>query len=99
MLSQMPTEADIKAALKTIIHPTYGMSLVALQMVRAIRLFPGRIEVDLVMNCPGCPAGQAVLAKTHQAINLLRASDEVQVVVCLLAEVWEPPWQSLINEF
>jgi metal-sulfur cluster biosynthetic enzyme len=95
----MPTEADIQAALKTVIHPTYGMSLVTLQMVRAIRLFPEHIEVDLVMNCPGCPAGQAVLARIRQTLELLCSSDGVQVVICLLPQVWKPPWQSLTQMF
>lgn len=31
----MLTEAEIQVALKTIIGPTYGMSLAALQMVRS----------------------------------------------------------------
>ena len=95
----MLTEAEIQTALKAVIHPTYGMSLVTLQMVRAIRLSPHRIEVDLVMNCPGCPAGQAVLARTQQVLESLRSSDQVQIAVCLLPQVWEPPWQSLNYEF
>jgi metal-sulfur cluster biosynthetic enzyme len=74
------------------------MSLVTLQMVRGIRLSPDCIEVDLVMNCPGCPAGQTVLARTQQALESLPGPG-VQIVIRLLPQVWEPPWQSLAGEF
>ncbi len=94
----MPTEADIQAALKTIIHPTYGMSLAALQMVRAIRLFPERIEVDLVMNCPGCPAGEAALAQARRTLQALLPTGG-QVIMQLLPEVWRSPWEGLAQEF
>ncbi|MFO7679907.1 MAG: iron-sulfur cluster assembly protein [Chloroflexota bacterium] len=95
----MTTEADIQAALKTIIHPTYGMSLIALQMVRAIRLFPERIEVDLVMNCAGCPAGEAALAQARRAIEALLPADGGRVIIQLLPEVWRSPWEGLAQEF
>lgn len=95
----MPTEAEIQAALKTVIHPTYGLSLVMLQMVQGIRLSPGRIEVDLVMNCPGCPAGEAVLARTRQVLQAFVASGDGQVNIRLLPQVWQPPWQSLFDAF
>lgn len=94
----MPTEADIQAALKTIIHPTYGMSLIALQMVRVIRLFPDRIEVDLVMNCAGCPAGEAALAQARRALEALLPGGG-QVIIQLLPEVWRSPWEGLAQEF
>lgn len=95
----MPTEAEIKAALGVVIHPTYGMSLVALQMVKDIRLSSDRIEVDLVMNCPGCPAGEAVLARTRQILQAFVASGDGQVNIRLLPQVWQPPWQSLFDAF
>lgn len=91
----MPTEAEVRAALDAIIHPTYGMSLIALQMVHAIRLFPGRIEVDLAMNCSGCASGQAAIARVQQALKTLGAPGGAQVVVKLSAQMWEPPWHGL----
>jgi metal-sulfur cluster biosynthetic enzyme len=51
----MVTESDIRAVLDGVIHPSFGMSLIALNMVRAVRVSDALVEVDLVMNCPGCP--------------------------------------------
>ncbi len=92
----MPTEADIWAALGDVIHPTYGMSLVTLQMVQAIRITPDCIEIDLVMSCPGCPAGKVALAKAREVMCLLCASGRQRVAISLLPQVWNPPWQALI---
>ena len=85
----MPTEAEVRAALDEVIHPSFGLSLIALEMVRAVRVRDRVIEVDLVMNCPGCPAGEVVLARVHQNLTALLV-DAVQLN--LLPEVWTPPW-------
>jgi metal-sulfur cluster biosynthetic enzyme len=85
----MPTEAEVRAALDEVLHPSFGLSLIALEMVRAVRVHDRVVEVDLVMNCLGCPAGEVVLAQAHQ--NLTALSVEA-VQLNLLPEVWTPPW-------
>ncbi len=86
----MVTEADVRAALERVLHPTFGLSLIALNMVRAVRMSADRIEVDLVMNCPGCPAGEATLAQVRQNLVALNGGD---VRLNLLPQVWTPPWE------
>lgn len=85
----MVTEADVRAALDRVIHPTFGLSLIALNMVRAVRVSESIIEVDLVMNCPGCPAGEVALAQARQNLILLSGRD---VRLNLLPLIWIPPW-------
>ena len=86
----MVTEADVRAVLDEVIHPSFGMSLIALDMVRAVRLVDDRIEVDLVMNCPGCPAGEVALARARQTLT---ASQVGAVRLNLLPDLWTPPWE------
>lgn len=88
----MPTEAEIRAALDEVIHPSFGMSLIALNMVSAVRVSDGAIEVDLVMRaaCPGCLAGKVTLAQAHQNLEALNSGD---VRLNLLPLVWTPPWE------
>ncbi len=86
----MPTEAEIYAALDEVIHPSFGMSLVVLNMVRTVRVSGTAIEVDLVMNCPGCPAGEVVLAQARQNLEALLIGT---VRLNLLPEIWTPPWE------
>ncbi len=86
----MVTEAEVRAALDRVVHPTFGMSLIALNMVRAVRLTPAAVEVDLVMNCPGCPAGEVTLAQARQWLEALNGG---RVRLNLLPQVWTPPWE------
>jgi metal-sulfur cluster biosynthetic enzyme len=70
------------------------MSLVTLEMVRAVRVSTGGIEVDLVMNCPGCPAGEAALTLARKTLRTLNGG---AVRLILLPQVWIPPWELLGN--
>jgi metal-sulfur cluster biosynthetic enzyme len=66
------------------------MSLIVLNMVRAVRVADRVLEVDLVMYCPGCPAGEAVLAQTHRSLSKFNGHT---VRLNLLPKVWTPPWE------
>ena len=70
----------------------FGMSLIALNMVHAVRVSADRIEVDLVMNCPGCPAGEITLAQARQNLMALNSGD---VRLNLLPQIWTPPWEQI----
>ncbi len=86
----MVAETDVRATLDRVVHPTFGLSLIALNMVRAVRVSADRIEVDLVMKCPGCPAGEVALAHARQKLAALQVET---VQLNLLPEVWTPPWE------
>jgi metal-sulfur cluster biosynthetic enzyme len=86
----MVTEADVRTVLDEVIHPSFGVSLTALNMVRAVRVSDDLIEVDLVMNCPGCPAGEVTLAQARKNLAALQGGE---VRLSLLPQVWTPPWE------
>ncbi len=86
----MVTEADVRAALDEVIHPSFGMSLIALEMVRAVHIEPSAITIDLVMNCPGCPAGEIALASARHKIERMQVG---AVQLNLLPAGWTPPWE------
>ncbi|GIL13308.1 MAG: hypothetical protein BroJett038_20280 [Chloroflexota bacterium] len=73
----MPDEAEVRAILAEVIHPTFGMNVLALGMVRTVRISSSGIEIHLVMNCPGCPAGEVVLARIREKLSKLIGADEV----------------------
>ncbi len=88
----MVTEAEVRAALDEVIHPSFGMSLIALDMVRAVHIEQSAITIDLVMNCPGCPAAEITLSLARKQIEALRAG---VVRLNLLPYLWTPPWEQL----
>jgi metal-sulfur cluster biosynthetic enzyme len=87
----MVTEVEVHAALDGVVHPSFGISLTALGMVRVVRVERSEIAVDLVMNCPGCPSGQAALALARQVLGHLNGGGSVKVT--LLPDNWRPPWE------
>ena len=88
----MITQAEVRAALNGVIHPSFGMSLVALGMIRSVRVSLDAIEVDLVLNCPGCPAAEAALSLAHKTLTELSNGSSVRLN--LLPQIWEPPWRT-----
>lgn len=86
----MLTEDDVRTLLHEVIHPSFGLSLIALDMVRAVRVSDDAIEVDLVMNCPSCPSGEMALASARQALQALNLR---AVRLTILPQVWVPPWE------
>lgn len=84
------TLAKIREALRGVVHPSYGMDVVALNMVRDLRLNDGTVEVRLVIPCPGCPASQVTLAQIERAVRQVNGDRRLRIT--LLAERWTPPW-------
>ena len=87
----MVTEAEVRTVLDHVFHPSFGMSLTALEMVHAVRVSSSSIEVDLVMNCPGCPGAEGALALARRMLHALIGEGAVRLMVLPL--VWRPPWE------
>ncbi len=90
----MITKADVRTVLDEVIHPSFGMLIIALDMVRTVRVGADRIEVDLVMNCPGCPAGEVALALARKSLAALNGR---AVKLNLLPQVWAPHGSNLLD--
>lgn len=87
----LPSEPEVRAALSRVIHPTYGMSIVGLGMLRGVAVSEAGVEVELALNCPGCPAGQLTLGRVRQALESLIPPGAGEVVIRLSPESWRPP--------
>ncbi len=87
----LPSEPEVRAALSRVIHPTYGMSIVGLGMLRGVAISEAGVEVELAMNCPSCPAGQLTLGRVRQALESLVQPGMGQVTIQLSTEPWRPP--------
>lgn len=82
------SEDLVLAELDRLIYPTFGESIVALGMVKSVILDEKGIQVNMIMNCPGCPAGQVTLSHVHRALRKLLESADQEVIVSLLPQVW-----------
>ena len=81
---------EVMQALYDIVDPEIGMSIVDLDLIKAIDIGSGETptEIKMVLTTPFCPwAGeliQTVKTKTEEVVG-------PPVKVTLLAERWEPP--------
>ncbi len=79
--------SQIRDALRQVLDPELGLSVIDLGLVRQVSIADGEIHLKMVLTTPFCPYGPALLemarSKTEQACGLA-------VQVELLPEMWNP---------
>lgn len=82
------SEDDVRQALKAVEDPEAGMSVVDLGLVYGISVGDGKVQVDMTMTSPACPASEFIVDEAAAAIRAA-APEGTDVEVRL---VWDPPW-------
>jgi metal-sulfur cluster biosynthetic enzyme len=82
-----PEEQALREALRTVIDPELGMSIIELGLVRQFNIQPDFTEVKMIMTTPFCPYGPALLEQTRRAAE---AHLHTPVKITLGMEMWEP---------
>ena len=80
-------EDKIREALKGVIDPELGVSIVDLGLIYDVRYENGVAEVEMTLTSPGCPLAPVIDKKIKDAVK------EVTEVKKLTVDlVWDPPW-------
>jgi metal-sulfur cluster biosynthetic enzyme len=88
MQSGMPTDEDVRNALRSVIDPEVGMNIIDLGLVYKVEISGSRLSVDLTMTTPACPMGQMILDNARNALAAVTpAGAEIDLKL-----VWEPAW-------
>jgi metal-sulfur cluster biosynthetic enzyme len=86
----LPSEDELRDALRSVIDPEVGMNVVDLGLIYGLEISPQRIHVRMTMTTPACPMGSYI---TDQARDVIRAAapgvDDVDIEL-----VWDPPWDA-----
>jgi metal-sulfur cluster biosynthetic enzyme len=82
-----PEEQALRDALRNVMDPELGMSIVELGLVREINLQPDFTEIKMIMTTPFCPYGPALLEQARRAAE---AHLNAPVKITLGMEMWEP---------
>lgn len=87
-------EDRIREALKGVLDPELGVSIVDLGLIYDVRYEKGVAEVEMTLTSPGCPLAPVIDKKVREAVA------EVPEVKKLTVEiVWDPPWsRDLMSE-
>jgi metal-sulfur cluster biosynthetic enzyme len=84
----MITEEDkIRRALKKVIDPELGVSIVDLGLIYDVRYEDGEAEVEMTLTSPGCPLAPVIDKKIKEALAEVKEIKHLTVEI-----VWDPPW-------
>ncbi|MDP2954098.1 MAG: metal-sulfur cluster assembly factor [Chloroflexota bacterium] len=86
----MPTEQTILQALRPVMDPEIGMSVVDMGMIREVIIAGGAVEVKMVLTAPFCPLADLITEQVRQAVASVPGVSEAKVTV--LQEPWQPSW-------
>lgn len=86
----LPTEAQVREALRPVIDPEIGMSVVDMGMIREIIINGDQVEVRMTLTVPFCPLAGVITEQVRRAVASVEGVREVKVT--LLDEPWRPTW-------
>lgn len=87
-------EEKIREALKGVIDPELGVSIVDLGLIYDIRYEKGEAEVEMTLTSPGCPLAPVIDKKIREALAGIPEIKHLEVEL-----VWDPPWsKELMSE-
>ena len=86
----MTTKDTVLKALREVMDPELGMSVVDLGMIRDVLITGNRVEVKMVLTAPFCPLAGVITENARQAVAALPGVREAKVT--LLDEPWDPAW-------
>lgn len=87
-------ESKIWEALKGVIDPELGVSIVDLGLVYDVRYESGVAEVEMTLTSPGCPLAPLIDRLVKEAVKSIPLVKEITVEL-----VWDPPWtREMMNE-
>ena len=85
----MPSEEQVREALRSVIDPEAGMNIVDLGLIYRIDTMPGRIAIEMTLTTPACPVGPMLVDQVRDAVRTIAPDMEIAVEL-----VWEPPWHA-----
>lgn len=86
----MLTVQTILQALRPVVDPEIGMSVVDMGMIREIAVAGDTVEVKMVLTAPFCPLAGLITEQVRRAAAQVPGVKEAKVT--LLDEPWDPSW-------
>ena len=87
MIATQLTEPTVLDALRQVLDPEVGMSIVDLGLIYDLRLDGSRVRVAMTLTSAGCPMGESIRGGAEIALLNLAGVSEAQVEL-----VFDPPW-------
>jgi metal-sulfur cluster biosynthetic enzyme len=82
-----PTEAGVRAALRSVIDPEVGLDVVTLGLIYGVEVEGGAVTVTFSLTVPGCPLVDYIAGAIRMAALGVPGVEAVDLNL-----VWEPAW-------
>ncbi|RIL04991.1 MAG: chromosome partitioning protein, partial [Proteobacteria bacterium] len=76
-----PTEQDVLAALRPIVDPDFGRSIVDLGFIKNLRIDGGRVAFDIELTTPACPVKAEFERSARERVAALPGVSDVAVTM------------------
>jgi metal-sulfur cluster biosynthetic enzyme len=83
----MSTEIELIEALKQVIDPELMVNIVDLGLVYAVNQEEGKVNVEMTLTSPACPAGPQIIQQAKMALERLEDVQEACIRLTMT-----PPW-------
>lgn len=83
----MPTEEQVYEILGDIYDPEIPIDIVNLGLIYGVSIEEKKVNVNMTMTSPGCPAAQQIVTEARLLIEDLPDVEEANIEI-----VWDPPW-------
>ena len=81
------TEAQVYKALKRVIDPEVGFSVVDMGLVYGVRIKGFDVEVKMTLTSPGCPLASMIEEMVKDEVRKVKGVKRVKFIL-----VWDPVW-------
>ena len=83
----MADEAALLLALKQVVDPELMINIVDLGLVYSVSQEEDKVQVEMTLTSPACPAGPQILQQSKMALEKMEGVTEANVKL-----VMSPPW-------
>jgi len=83
----MAEESQLIDALKQVVDPELMINVVDLGLVYNVEQTESKVNVDMTLTSPACPAGPQIIQQAKMALEKLPDVDEAEIRL-----VMSPPW-------
>lgn len=88
MTRVVPSEDQVRTALRTVVDPEAGVDVVDLGLIYGIAVAATGIRIDMTMTSPACPTAGLLRDEARAAVERIADGLPVEVIA-----VWDPPWE------
>lgn len=78
---------QITQALRGVLDPELGMSVVDLGLIYGVDIEAGRVRIRMTLTAQGCPLHDSMTAWVRRAVERIPGVEEVAVTL-----TFDPPW-------